>query len=167
MTDQFQTLLRDRYKLTKLFYKNGQKTTDREKVLIKSAECTKEILEAKNIYILAISKKLEDSKTSPKTIPAIPPLLINGNFVSDFSVKANLFSDFFASICTPIKNSSVLPPLTYGTNKKLNSLRISEQDILLIIKALDSIKAHAYNNLSIKMIKFCEESITIPSRVNH
>ena len=116
MTDKIKTLLRDRYKLTKMFYKNGQKTTDREKVLIKSAECTKEILEAKNIYILAMSKKLEDSKTAPKTywtilnrliynkkIPAIPPLFVNGNFVSDFSVKANLFNDFFASICTPIK----------------------------------------------------------------
>ena len=72
---------------------------------------------------------------------------------------------FFASICTPIKNSSVLPPLTYRTNKKLNSLRISEQDILLIIKALDSSKAHGYGNLSIKMIKFCEESITIPLKI--
>ena len=116
-----------------------------------------------------MSKKLEDLKTAPKTyctilnrliynkkIPAIPPLFVNGNFVSDFSVKTNLFNDFFASICTPIKNSSVLPPLTYRTNKKLNSLRISEQDIP------DSSKAHGYDNLSIKMIKFWEESITIP-----
>ena len=66
-TDKIKNLLRDRYKLTKIFYKNGQKTTDREKVLIKSAKCTEEILEAKNIYILAMSKKLEDSKTVPKT----------------------------------------------------------------------------------------------------
>ena len=28
-------------------------------------------------------------------IPAIPPLFVNGNFLSDFSVKANLFNDFF------------------------------------------------------------------------
>ena len=178
MTDKIKTLLREIYKIRKMFYKNGQKTTDREKVLIKSAECTKEILEAKNIYILAMPKKLEDSKTAPKTywtilncliynkkIPAIPPLFVNGNFVSDFSVKANLFNDFFASICTPIKNSSVLPPLTYRTNKNLNSLRISQQDILLIIKALDSSKAHGYDNLSVKMIKFCEESITIPLKI--
>ena len=85
--------------------------------------------------------------------------------MSDFSVKANLFNDFFASICTPIKISSVLPPLTHKTSKKLNSLRISEQDILLIIKALDSSKAYGYDNLSIKMIKFCEESITIPLKI--
>ena len=33
MTDKIKTLLRDRYKLTNMFYRNGQKTTDREKVL--------------------------------------------------------------------------------------------------------------------------------------
>ena len=79
--------------------------------------------------------------------------------MSDFSVKANLFNDFYASICTPIKNSSVLPPLT---NKKLNFFSVSEKDILLIIKALNSSKAHGYDNLSVKMIKLCEKSITVP-----
>ena len=124
MTDKIKTLLKYRNKLTKLFYKNGQKTEDHKKVLQISAECTNEILEAKNTYILKMSKRLEDSKYAPKTywtilnrliynkkIPTIPPLFANGNFVSDFSVKANLFNEFYASICTPIKNSSVLPPL--------------------------------------------------------
>ena len=35
----------------------------------------------------------------------------------------------------------------------------------MIIKAVDSSKAHGYDNLSIKMIKFCEESITIPFKI--
>ena len=178
MTDKTKTLLKQRYKLTKLFYKNGQTTTDHKNVLLKSAECTKEIIEAKKMYILTMSKKLEDSKTAPKTywtilnrliynkkIPTIPPLFVNGNFVSDFSVKANLFNDFFASICTPIKNSSVLPPLKYRTNKRLKSFSVSEKNILLIIKALNASKAHGYDNLSIKMIKLCEESITVPLKI--
>ena len=46
-----------------MFYKNGQKTEDHEKVLQISAECTNEILEAKNTYILKMSKKLEDPKS--------------------------------------------------------------------------------------------------------
>ena len=178
MTDKIKTLLKYRNKLTKMFYKNGQKTEDHEKVLQISAECTNEILEAKNTYILKMSKKLEDPKSAPKTywtilnrliynkkIPTIPPLFVNGNFVSDFSVKANLFNEFYASICTPIKNSSVLPPLRYRTNKKLSYFSVSEKDILLIIKALDSSKAHGYDNLSIKMIKLCEKSITIPLKL--
>ena len=171
-------MLKERCKLTKIFYKNGQKTTDRDKVLLKSAECTQEILEAKKTYIFTMSKKLEDSKTAPKAywtilnrliynkkIPAIPPLFVKGNLVSDFSLKANIFNDFYASICTPIQNPSVLPPLKYRTNKKLNSFSIIEKDISLIIKALDSSKAHGYDNLSIKMIKLCEESIVIPLKI--
>ena len=177
MTDKIKTLLKYRNKLTKMFYKNGQKTEDHEKVLQISAECTNVILEAKK-YILKMSKKLEDPKSAPKTywtilnrliynkkIPTIPPLFVNGNFVSDFSVKANLFNEFYPSICTPIKNSSVLPPLRYRTNKKLSYFSVSEKDILLIIKALDSSKAHGYDNLSIKMIKLCEKSITIPLKL--
>ena len=171
-------MLKERCKLTKIFYKNGQKTTDRDKVMLKSAECTQEILEAKKTYIFTMSKKLEDSKTAPKAywtilnrliynkkIPAIPPLFVKGNFAPDFSLKANLFNDFYATICTPIQNSGVLPPLKYRTNKKLNSFSVIENDISLIIKALDSSKAHGYDNLSIKMIKLCEESIVIPLKI--
>ena len=43
-----------------------------------------------------------------KKIPAIPPLLVDGNFISDFCKKANPFNNFSASICTPIKNNSSL-----------------------------------------------------------
>ena len=52
--------------LTKIFYKNGQKKTDYEKVLEKANECTNEILEAGKDYILKMSKKLEDSHTTSK-----------------------------------------------------------------------------------------------------
>ena len=171
-------MLKERCKLTKIFHKNGQKTTDRDKVMLKSAECTQEILEAKKTYIFTMSKKLEDSKTAPKAywtilnrliynkkIPAIPPLFVKGNFAPDFSLKANFFNDFYATICTPIQNSGVLPPLKYRTNKKLNSFSVIENDISLIIKALDSSKAHGYDNLSIKMIKLYEESIVIPLKI--
>ena len=57
-----------------------------------------------------LSKKLNDSNISAKTywsvlksfykgnrVPLIPPLLVNNKIVSDFTEKANLFNDFFAS----------------------------------------------------------------------
>ena len=85
-------------------------------VMEESAECTREILEAKRQYILKMTSKLEDAFSAPKTywniinhllynkmIPAIPPLLVDGNFVSHFNKKADLFNNFFASICTPKK----------------------------------------------------------------
>ena len=78
---------------------------------------------------------LEHSNTTPKIysailncllynkkIPAIPPLFVDRSFISDYCKKANLFKNFFVSICTPIKNKSVLPPLLYKTNTRKNYL---------------------------------------------
>ena len=59
--------LKERCKLTKFFYKNVHRKTDHDKVLEKSAECTKEVLGAKKNYILKMIKKLADSNTAPKT----------------------------------------------------------------------------------------------------
>ena len=174
MTNKTKKLLKKRSKLTKYFYRNDQRESDRDKVLEKSAECTTEILEAKKQYILKVTSKLKDAFTAPKTywtiinhllcnkkIPAIPPLLVDGNFVSDFNKKANLF----ASICTPIKNASTLPYFSYRKNSRINCLHATEKDILLIIKSLDPTKAHGCDNLSVRMIKICNESITIPLKI--
>ena len=57
MTDNIKKSLKERSRLTKLFYKNGQGKTDREKVLEKATECTNEILETKKNYIHKMSKK--------------------------------------------------------------------------------------------------------------
>ena len=79
--------------------------------------------------------------------------------------KANIFNNYFASICTPMKNTSVLPPFSYKTNTRINSFKVTESDILSIIKSLDSTKAHVYDNLTIRMIKMCSESITLPLKI--
>ena len=49
-----------------------------------------------------------------KKIPVIPPLLVDSKFVSNFSEKENLLIFFFSSICTPMQNTSVLPPFYIG-----------------------------------------------------
>ena len=62
-----------------------------------------------------MSAKLDNLKTVPKTywsiinkflsnkkIPIIPPILVNGELVSDFKQKANMFNSHFASQCTLI-----------------------------------------------------------------
>ena len=125
-----------------------------------------------------MSKKLEDSHTAPKAywtilnrliynknIPAIPPLFADGNFISDICTKANIFNNYFASICTPIKNASVLPPFSYKINTRINSFKVTESDILSIIKSLDSTKAHGHDNLSIRITKMCSESITLSLKI--
>ena len=126
-----------------------------------------------------MTTKLQDPKTAAKTcwavlsrllykkkIPAIiPPLFVNGKFASDFCEKANLSYSIFVSICTPIKNSSVIPLFSYRTNARIKLFHFMEEDISLIIKNLDPAKAHVCDNMSIKMIKICCESLTVSLRI--
>ena len=108
MTDDIKKSLKERSELTKSCYKNGQQRIDHDKVLEKSAACTKKIIQAKSDYIYKMTDKLQNPSIASKTdwailsrllydkkIPAIPPLLVDGKFVSDFCEKANLFNNFF------------------------------------------------------------------------
>ena len=171
-------LLKERSKLTKYFYRNGQREIDLDKLFEKSAECTTEIHETKKQYILKMTSKLEDAFTALKTywnivnhllfnkkIHVILPFLVYQNFVSQFNKKADLFNNFFASICTPIKNASSLPYFSYRTNSRINSFHATEKDILLIIKSLDLARTHGCDILSVRMIEICNESITIPLKI--
>ena len=54
MTDNIKKYLKERCKLTKFFYKNGQRKIDHDEVGEKSEECAKQILEAKKNYILKL-----------------------------------------------------------------------------------------------------------------
>ena len=45
-----------------------------------------------------------------KNIPAITTLFVDNILISNFFEKPNIFSNYFATICTPINNTSVLPP---------------------------------------------------------
>ena len=89
-----------------------------------------------------MTSKLADSHTAPKTywtllnrllynkkIPAIPPLLADGKFVSVFYEKSNIFKNLFGSICTPIKNASVLPSFSCRTNTRMKSFNLTEKDL--------------------------------------
>ena len=84
---------------------------------------------------------------------------------ADFCATASIFNNYFASTCTPIKNASVLPLFSYKTSSRINSFKVSESDILSIIKSLDSTKTHGYDSLSTRMIKMCIESITLPLKI--
>ena len=67
MTDNIKKSLKERSKLTKIFYRNGQRKPDRnEKILEKATECTNEISQTEKYYIPKMSTKLEDSHTAPK-----------------------------------------------------------------------------------------------------
>ena len=75
-----------------------------------------------------------------------------------------LMRNFFVLICTPIKNANTVPYFFFRTSSKINSFYATEKGLLLIIKSLDPTKAHGCDNLSVRMIKTCNESITTPLR---
>ena len=69
-----------------------------------------------------MTNTFNDPKTAQKTywillnrllynniFPTTPHLLVVGKFISHFRTKANLINNFFALICTPIKNTSAIP----------------------------------------------------------
>ena len=86
-----------------------------------------------------------------KKIPAIPHLLINGKWVSDFGTKANLFNDFFASIYTPINKENSLLLIGYKTIARITSICVTQNDISFIIKTLDPKETHGFDSISIKI----------------
>ena len=95
----------------------------------------------------------------------LPTLLVDGEIILNFSQKAAIFSKYFASQCTPLQNSSILPMLRLRTDKSLSPLNISEGDIFAIIKNVNSNKFHKWDDLSIKMIKLYSKSIAYPLKL--
>ena len=123
----------------------------KEALDIQSQECTSLINKSKDRYFAKMSAKLVNPKTLPKTywsiinkflsnkkVPFIPPLLVNGDLVSDLKQIANIFNNHFASQCTSIKNGSKLPRFSYETEKRLTSFNLKDDDLLLIMKNTSS-----------------------------
>ena len=82
---------------------------------------------------------------------------------TDVKTKANIFNEFFSKQCTPLDNSSQIPSIeSYLTNNRLTSLDFSDNDILKIIRALDVNKAHGHDDISIRMVKICDNAIVKP-----
>ena len=98
-----------------------------------------------------------------KKILIIPPLFYENRFITDFKEKAQLFNIFFSKHCSVIPNNSSLPAdVNYITDKRLSTVTFSARDIGKIIQNLDSNKAHGHDNLSIRMLKICGDSVCLP-----
>ena len=134
------------------------------------------IKESKNQYYTRLSYKLLDPKTSQnpywsisktfmnnKKIPCIPPLPHQGKFLTDFKEKANIFNNFFANQCSIVSNNSYLPvTLTKKIHESLSTINFSTDDVLKVIRNLNPNKTHAFDMISIRMIKICHTSICRP-----
>ena len=55
-------------------------------------------------------------------VPKIPPLLVYNLFILISSVKARYSTTLFTKECTPIISNSVLPALSFLTNKRIDDV---------------------------------------------
>ena len=71
-------------------------------------------------------------------------------------------------LCTKVteNNGSTLLPFPNKTNIRINCVGVNHNDISLVIKKLDSNKAHGSDNTSVKMIQIFGESITLPVKLS-
>ena len=92
------------------------------------------------------------------------PLIFHENcFITDFKEKAELFDSFFSNQCSLLKNCSKLPTnLRYVTDKRLRTINFTTDNIEKIIVSLNPNKAHGHDNISIRMLKICGNTICKP-----
>ena len=83
-------------------------------------------------------------------------MLVNG--------EMNFLISFFVSHCTPLSSTSILPPPTIRTDKRVSSLKINEDDILFIIKSLNS-NHMIWDKPSIKLIKIYDKTVVYPLKL--
>ena len=98
-----------------------------------------------------------------KKIPCIPPSIHNNQFVVDFKGKSKLFNSFFAKQCTNIETRTNLPTqILRRTNKCLNTINFTKDDILRVISKLNPDKGHGHDQISISIIQICDKAIYKP-----
>ena len=131
------------------------------------------ISQTKTLYYENLAKKLNNPLLQAKTywsilktfyndkkIPLTPPLLIDDTFITDTQAKVNIFNNFFAEQCTPLKNNSMLPTnQIFLTEARRGTLDFNKGEILKIIRNLIINKAHGHDEISITMIKICDKSL--------
>ena len=176
MNEIIKSKMKAKNKLCKQYIKNGRFESDFVFVESLVNEINELISNTKNLYYVNLAKKLNNPLLQAKTywsiiktfyndkkIPLIPPLLIDDKIVTDIQAKANIFNKFFADQCTPLNNNSKLPTnQLFMTQAMLRSLDFNEGEILKIIRVVNMNKAHGHNDISIRMIKICDESLLKP-----
>ena len=83
-------------------------------------------------------------------------------FLTNILVKANTFNSFFATQFSLIETGSELPVDYLLTHRHLESVNLDTAKIISIIHAFDVSKAHGWDNVSVRMVKICDESLIKP-----
>ena len=172
------SLLKKKNRLYKNYKRHGYKEDDKVRLETFRSECNEAIESAKLLYLSNLGKRLNDPDTTPKNYwkiihrvmnksraPKIPPLLHMGNFVLNCTEKAKLFNDHFAKQCTLLINDCVLPEFEYLTDKRIESVTITDANILLLVRSLNPHKAAGSDGISGQMLLLCDETVIPPLKI--
>ena len=176
MTPGVKRIILEKAKIYRRYVKNGRNRADYLALREITFRCKAAICDAKEIYFTRIANSLNDPNICSKKYWSILTNLIHGRksmkippvrnsrniLVHDVFEKANVFNSFFASQCSLIDNLSVLPPVTRVLTHRLDTVNFDEAKILAFIRALNINKAHGWDDISIRMIKLCDESLLKP-----
>ena len=176
MTPEIKRLLAEKAKIYKRYVKHGRNALDYQHLCNFSRRCKDAIDNAKQNYYTKLGNDLNNPDIGSKKywsilnrflnkrkIPKIPPVQNDRNIlVTDVSEKANVFNSFFANQCSLINTDSILPPDVFFTDHRLELVNFDESKLLSFIRALNVNKAHGCDEISIRMIKLCDESLVKP-----
>ena len=175
MTQSIKNFIQKKNRAYNTFIRNGQPEDRLEAITNMISQGSKLIEDAKDKYFTKIGRTLSNPDTGKKLywslinkilnkakIPIIPPLLENDVFVLDFTAKAEIFNDYFIQQCTTINTGSELPPILVPNAPLLTDVSISDEKILNIIRSLNPNKAHGWDDISVRMIKICDDALLLP-----
>ena len=87
-----------------------------------------------------------------KTIVGQSKILKGRTFILNCIDKAKLFNDHFSNQCKLIVNNSSLPVFEYITDKRIDSVSMKDEEILLLIRKLNPNKAAGSDGISGQML---------------
>ena len=178
ITKPLKTMIKRKNRLYKAYKNHGYRQDDKIRLDNFRIECQKAIEDAKNNYLVNLGNKLHYQHTSGKTYwkilnkvmnkskaPKVPPLIVDNTFIVDCKEKVQLFTKFFCKQCTPIFTNSVLPPFAYKTDKRIQQIPISINDIIPLISKLNTNKATGSDGISAQMLLLFGESAALPLKI--
>ena len=83
----------------------------------------------------------------------------------DFAEKAQIFNDYFLLQCTPLDTGSEIPSGVNETASTVQDFSISDERMLNIIRNLNPSKAHGWDEIPVRVIKMCDDRLTIPLKL--
>jgi hypothetical protein len=128
------------------FFMNKAKNEHKEK--IKNILMTTKIGEKK---YWQIAKQVYGTKK----IIGIPSLKINDETITTSKEKADHFTEYFAAQQTlpPIPFNHALPPIIFLSDQRLSHIETNRDEVLKILKSLDTGKANGPDGISNKLLK--------------